>query len=159
MNQSTNQSVNWSVLSLAVRWIYIVGSHEPPPQPSPRHSWVKTSWSLVFLGTVISILLMNLRTVYSKWICEVDLMINHELDYYGLEYFTLEAKYARLDVLEIHVNILIVQAWTTWLIVHMHLVTWPCEIACIIVCPVRLPIIMVQVSYKARLVSIFKLYL
>ena len=37
----------------------------------------------------------------------------------------------------------------------MRLVMWPCENARIIVCPVRLPIIRVQVSYNAHLVSIF----
>ena len=51
------------------------------------------------------------------------------------------------------------QTWTAWTIAYMCLVTWPCEIAHIIVCSVGFKFIRVQVSYKAHLVIIFKLYL
>ena len=41
----------------------------------------------------------------------------------------------------------------------MRLVTWPGDIALIIACPVGLPVIKIQVSYKADLVSVFNYYL
>ena len=52
----------------------------------------------------------------------------------------------------------IVEASTPWLVVNMHLVTWLGEIARIVVRPIELPLIRVQVSYKAHLVGIFKQY-
>ena len=54
---------------------------------------------------------------------------------------------------------LFVQASTAWLVINMRLVMWSSEIARIIVRLVRFPVIRVQVSYKAHLVSLFKLYL
>ena len=64
-----------------------------------------------------------------------------------------------MDIENLHVVTVHVQAWTAWLIVHVCLVMWSGEIARIIVCPVGLLVIRVQVSYKAHLVSVFKLYL